>query len=97
MKSESEVLKQFEKYPPNEQAAALSHWMYVQTSLHGESKWPLRVSERWDVMEPRAKEFNIAIIDTWARHPQLFEAFVNAVTTHRSHMAQSRSPGDKSS
>lgn len=97
MKSESEVLQQLEKFPPNEQAAALSHWMYVQTSLYGESKWPLRVPEGWDALDPKAKAFNIATIDTWARHPRLFEAFVNAVTTYRSHMAQGRSPGDKSS
>ena len=91
MTSDRDVLKEFDKYPLNERAAALSHWIYVYTSKQDSTKWPLRVSSGWDDMETKAKEFNVATIDTWARHPELLEAWVHAVNAYRAQLEDGRS------
>ena len=43
MSQETDVLRRFEHLPPKERAAALAHWIYVQTTHRG--GWTLRVSE----------------------------------------------------
>jgi hypothetical protein len=78
-----DVLKSFMGLPPEERAAALAHWIYVQTSLRKDSKWPLRVAESWNDLAPAPKEFNILTIDTWSKHPKLLEAWLDAVNVYR--------------
>ena len=55
--------------PANERAAALAHWIYVQSTLKGDAGWQVRVAESWNDLDARAKEFNLLTIDTWAEHP----------------------------
>lgn len=81
--AEPDIIAQFEKYAPQERAAALSHWIYVHTSQQDESRWPMRVAAHWDDLDTQAKEFNIATIDSWARNPQVFDAWVQAVNAYR--------------
>ena len=83
MADDADILNSIARLPANERAAALSHWIYVQTSHRDTSKWPLRVAESWNDLEAKAKEFNVFAIDTWAEHPQILDAWIAAVNAHR--------------
>jgi hypothetical protein len=83
MTEDVDVLKSFMDLAPEERAAALAHWIYVQTSLRDDNEWPLRVAESWNDLNPGPKKFNILTIDTWSRHPKLLEAWVDAVNVYR--------------
>ena len=71
MTEDVDVLKSFMDLAPEERAAALAHWIYVQTSLRDDNEWPLRVAESWNDLNPGPKKSNILTIDTWSRHPQI--------------------------
>ena len=47
MADDAEVLKSVEKLPANEQAAALAHWIYTQTTHRDDTTWSARVAEAW--------------------------------------------------
>jgi protoheme ferro-lyase len=83
MGDDSEVLKSVMKLPANERAAALAHWIYTQTTHREDNKWTLRVAESWDVMDATPKRFNMLTIDTWVEHPELLEAWIEAVNDYR--------------
>jgi hypothetical protein len=82
MTDDTEVLKSYLKLPANERAAALAHWIYVQTTRR-DDKWSLRVSASWDTMDDAPRHFNILTIDTWADHPELLKAWIDAVNDYR--------------
>jgi protoheme ferro-lyase len=82
MAKDVDILKPLMKLPPNERAAALAHWIYVETAQRGDNAWSLRVAESWDHLKPEPKEFNILTIDTWSKHPQMLEAWINAVNEY---------------
>jgi protoheme ferro-lyase len=79
MADDAEVLKSVEKLPANEQAAALAHWIYTQTTHRDDTTWSARVAEAWSALGPEPKRFNILAIDTWVEHPELLQAWINAV------------------
>jgi hypothetical protein len=83
MDKDAEVLKSFMRLPPNERAAALAHWIYVQTTRNSDSEWNLRVTESWDNLANAPKHFNVLTMDTWAEHPKLLDAWIEAITTYR--------------
>ena len=83
MADDREVLKSFMKLPANERAAALAHWIYAQTTRREDNKWSLRVAETWDAMDATPKQFNILTIDTWVQHPELLQAWIDAVNDYR--------------
>ena len=83
MTEDIDVLTSVMDFAPEERAAALAHWIYVQTSLREDSKWPLRVAQSWNDLAPAPKEFNILTIDTWSKHPQVLEAWLEALNVYR--------------
>jgi protoheme ferro-lyase len=83
MADDLDVLGPLMSIPANERAAALAHWIYVQSTRKGDARWQLRVAESWNNLDAKAKEFNLLTIDTWAEHPQLLEAWINAVNAYR--------------
>jgi len=90
MADDADILNSIAKLPSNERAAALSHWVYVQTSRQDKSKWPLRVAASWSDLAADAKQFNVFAIDTWAEHPDILDAWVAAVKAHRQDRASKR-------
>jgi hypothetical protein len=91
MARDEAILESFMKLPPNERAAALGHWIYVQTARKGEDKWPLRVAESWSDLDAAPKELNILMIDTWSDHPQVLDAWLDAVNAYRKERDRKRS------
>jgi protoheme ferro-lyase len=78
MDKDMDILTPLMKLPADERAAALAHWIYVQTGLK-DSNWSMRVAESWNDLDVKAKEFNIHAIETWAEHPHVLQAWVDAV------------------
>lgn len=85
MSDETDFLHRIEHLPPKERAAALAHWIYVQTSL-GQSKWSLRVSEAWEDLDGKARDFNLATIDTWVSSADVLAAWIEAIDAYRKEM-----------
>jgi hypothetical protein len=83
MAEDADTLKPFMKLRPQERAAALGHWIYVETARSEDGKWPLRVAESWSDLNPAPKEFNMLTIETWSKHPKLLQAWIDAVIAHR--------------
>ncbi len=73
MAKDIDILKQFMTLPPKERAAALAHWIYVQTSHRDDNEWSVRVAESWNDLDATPKEFNILTIDTWTQHPNCWK------------------------
>jgi hypothetical protein len=83
-----DVLQRTEHLPPRERAAALGHWIYVCTAHRGASDWTLRVSNAWKDLDAKARDFNLASIDTWAQSPEVLTAFVAAVAAHQKEIGE---------
>jgi hypothetical protein len=83
MADDTEILKSYAKLPANERAAALAHWIYAKTTHRDDSEWTPRVAESWEAMNAIPKQFNILTIDTWIEHPELLQAWIDAVNDHR--------------
>jgi len=79
MKIKNDILKATEELPPKERAAAIAHWIYTKTSQKGDSKWKIRVAEAWKDLDPNARNFNLASIETWASYPEILQAWIEAV------------------
>jgi hypothetical protein len=79
MFEDSDILEATAGLSNKERAAALAHWVYTETARAGGSKWSMRVPEAWDELDDRARAFNLASVETWARDPQVLEAWVAAV------------------
>jgi hypothetical protein len=93
MDKDAEVLKSLMRLPPNERAAALAHWIYVQTSRSGDSNWNTRATESWDSLDSVPKRFNVLTMDTWVEHPELLDAWVEAITAYRrEHAGEGKKP-----
>ena len=86
----NDVLHMIERLPPKERAAALGHWIYVRTAHRKESEWALRVSDAWEDLDPKARDFNLASIDTWARSPEILTAFVAALADYQKEIGDIR-------
>jgi hypothetical protein len=39
----------------------------------------MRVADAWRDLDPNAREFNLASIETWVSYPEIFEAWVEAI------------------
>lgn len=78
MSEDADFLHRIEHLPPRERAAALAHWIYVQTS-NADSNWSLRVSQAWEDLDAKARNFNLASIDTWVRSPDVLAAWIEAL------------------
>ncbi len=88
MAKDTKILKPLMKLPSNERAAALAHWIYVQTTQRGENKWNLRVAAPWDKLDSEPKNFNILTVDTWLDHPELLDAWVAALRAYKNERAE---------
>lgn len=83
MSEEIDLLDAANHLSPKERAAAIAHWVYTTTTKKGDSHWRMRVAEAWDDLDKDAREFNLDAIDTWARFPAVFDAWVKAVSACR--------------
>jgi hypothetical protein len=90
MAKAAQILRPFMKLPSNERAAALAHWIYVQTTQRGENRWNLRVAESWDSLDSEPKHFNVLTIDTWLEHPEVLDAWIAAVRACKKERAGTR-------
>lgn len=81
MNKDNDILKATENYSPKERAAAIAHWIYSKTAKRDDSAWTTRVANAWNDIDPNAREFNLASIETWVNNPEVFEAWVEAIKT----------------
>ena len=79
MTRKDDILKTTEDFSPKERAAAIAHWIYSKTAERDDSAWTLRVADAWRDLDPNAREFNLASIETWVSYPEIFEAWVEAI------------------
>ncbi len=77
--------------PPVERAAAIMPAIYIQTIHRPDVDWQTDLAPSWSVLDERAKAFNLAILETWTRHPDLLELWTETV---RGMGAAARPPGN---
>ena len=65
--------------PETERAAAIMHLIYIETIERPGVDWETRLASDWVDLDARAKAFNIAILDTWAKHPDLFRLWLATI------------------
>jgi hypothetical protein len=75
--------------PASERAAALMHLVYYATIDRPDVEWSSTLPRNWVDLDDRARAFNLAILETWAENPALFELWVEAV---RGLISQQRPP-----
>lgn len=83
MIEEADILQATAGLPEKEKAAALAHLVYAETARTVGSEWSMRVPDTWEQLDDKARKFNLAAIETWARMPEVLEAWVTAVKASR--------------
>lgn len=84
---EADVIRRIERLPAKERAAALAHWIYVRTTQRDNVDWALRVDDAWGDLDPKARDFNLASIDTWGQSPHILAAWIEAVAAYQSEIS----------
>ncbi|MBI5967103.1 MAG: hypothetical protein HY882_04500 [Deltaproteobacteria bacterium] len=77
MKTTQEILREVNQLSARERAAAIAHYVYMKTAER--VGWGKRVPTEWGQLQPDARDFNIASIDTWTLEPELYEAWHDAL------------------
>jgi hypothetical protein len=67
------------RLPENERAAAIMHFIYIQTIARPDVDWETRLAPTWAGLDERAKEFNRAVLETWKDYPDLIGMWLSAV------------------
>jgi hypothetical protein len=83
MNQHNDVLARIANLPARERAAALGHWIYMQTTNRENVDWKARVDSAWHDLDQKAREFNLAAIDTWATSPEVLAAWFDALKEYR--------------
>jgi hypothetical protein len=83
MNERNDILQRIANLPARERAAALAHWVYVRTTNRKNVDWELRVDNAWDDLDEKAREFNLAAIDTWAQSPEVLAAWLDALKEYK--------------
>ena len=74
---QQDILAATREMQPRERAAALAHWIYVTTAERED--WAKRVPDDWEALSAAERNFNFANIETWAGHPDVLAAWLEAV------------------
>jgi hypothetical protein len=83
MSEREEIVERIRNRSARERAAALAHWVYVRTTNRKDVDWELRVDSAWDALDEKAREFNMAAIDTWVQSPEVLTAWFDAITAYK--------------
>ncbi|MBL7688619.1 MAG: hypothetical protein JNJ49_11330 [Bdellovibrionaceae bacterium] len=81
MNTEKELLERLKSLSSRERAAALAHWIYMEASHR--KGWTTRVSDDWERLDEKAREFNFASTDMWAMSPDVLDAWIAAMIAYR--------------
>lgn len=65
--------------PEEQRAAAIMHFIYIQTIERPEVDWETRLAPTWATLDERAKDFNLAVLETWTKHPELLRTWTRTI------------------
>lgn len=78
MKKTQDILQEVAQLSARERAAVIAHYIYMKTAEN--TGWAKRVPTEWKNLAPDAQEFNLASVDMWAKEPDLYDAWRDAIT-----------------